>query len=58
MGLDWLMQYANEEIRFLSPVSLAIDAGLNDWEDVVSRLKTMLHGLLDASQEAVAPSRP
>ena len=57
-GLDWLMQYTNEEIRFLSPVSLAIDAGLNDWEDVVSRLKTMLHGLLDASQEAVAPSRP
>ena len=57
-GLDWLMQYANEEIRFLSPVSLAIDVGLNDWEDVVSHLKTMLHGLLDASQEAVAPSRP
>lgn len=57
-GLDWLMQSANEEIRFLSPVSLAIDAGLNDGEDVVSHLKTMLHGLLDASQEAVAPSRP
>ena len=57
-GLDWLMQYAREEIRFLSPVSLAIDAGPNDGEDVVSHLKTTLHGLLDASQEAVAPSRP
>lgn len=57
-GLAWLMQSANEEIRFLSPVSFAIDVGLNDGEDVLSHLKTTLHGLLDVSQETVAPSRP
>ncbi len=55
-SLDWLRQYSEGRLQFLSPVSFAIARDLDDWSTVVSVLTTMLNGLLDASPETMAPS--
>jgi len=52
-SLDWLMQYTEETIRFLSPQSLAIDTGHEEWFAVVGELNTILQGLLNSPSKAV-----
>ena len=54
--LDWLMQYSENRLQFLSPVSFAVPMDLDDWPAVVSVLTTMLNGLLDASSDTLIPS--
>ncbi|MYC27411.1 MAG: transcription-repair coupling factor [Nitrospira sp. SB0662_bin_26] len=55
-SLDWLMQYSEGRLRFLSSVSFAVPMDLDDWPAVVSALTTMLNGLLDASSDTLMPS--
>lgn len=55
-SLDWLMEYSEGRIQFLSPVSFALAMDLDDWPTAVSVLTTMLNGLLDFSQETLTPS--
>ena len=55
-SLDWLRQYSENRLQFLSPVSFAVPMDLDDWPTVVSILTTMLNGLLDASSDTVIPS--
>ncbi len=52
-SLDWLMQHTEETIRFLSPQSLAIDTGHEEWSALVLELNTILQGLINAPSEAV-----
>ena len=52
--VDWLIQYSENRLQFLSPVSFAVP--LDDWPAVVSVLTTMLNGLLDASSDTLIPS--
>lgn len=50
--LDWLMQYGEGSIRFLSPQSIAIQTGQEEWSAQVGELNTILQSLL------IAPSEP
>jgi transcription-repair coupling factor (superfamily II helicase) len=52
-SLDWLMQYTEDTIQFLSPQSLAIHTGHEEWAGQVGELNTILQGLLNAAQESV-----
>ncbi|MDT7043085.1 transcription-repair coupling factor [Candidatus Nitronereus thalassa] len=52
-SLDWLMQYTEDTIQFLSPQSLAIQTGHEEWGGQVEELNRILQGLLNAPQESV-----
>jgi hypothetical protein len=47
------MGYTEDTIRFLSPQSLAIDTGHEEWSALVVELNTILQGLLNAPSEPV-----
>jgi transcription-repair coupling factor (superfamily II helicase) len=51
--LDWLLQYREGSIRFLSPQSIAIQTGQEEWAAQVGELNTILQGLLNAPSEPV-----
>lgn len=51
--LDWLLQYREGSIRFLSPKSIAIQTGQEEWLAQVGELNTILQGLLNAPSEPV-----
>ena len=51
--LDWLLQYREGSIRFLSPQSIAIQTGQEEWSAQVGELNTILQGLLNAPSEPV-----
>ena len=53
-SLEWLRHYSEGHLRFLSPVSLAVD--VDDDSTVVSVLTTMLHGMVEAFPNPMAPS--
>lgn len=52
-SLDWLMQYGEDSIRFVSPRSIAIHTGHEEWPALVSELNSILQGLLNAPSEPV-----
>lgn len=51
--LDWLMQYGEGNIQFLSPQSIAIHTGQEEWSAQVGELNTILQGLHNAPSEPV-----
>jgi len=51
--LDWLLQYREGSIRFLSPQSIAIQTGQEEWAAQVGELNTILQGLHNAPSEPV-----
>ena len=52
-SFDWLMQYTKGNLKFLSPLSTAIDTEQEEWDGLVEELNTILQGLLNASEDAV-----
>jgi len=52
-SLDWLMQFREDQIQFVSPQSIAVHTGLEEWSAVVEELNTILQGLLSTPSESV-----
>ena len=52
-SFDWLMQYTKGNLKFLSPLSTAIDTEQEEWDGLVEELNTILQGLLNTSADAV-----
>jgi len=52
-NFDWLMQHTKEGLKFLSPVSISIDTGQEEWAGLVGELNTILQGLLNAPKEVI-----
>ena len=52
-SLDWLMQYTEENLKFLSPLSVEIYTEQEEWTGLVGELNTILQGLINAPTEAV-----
>ena len=52
-SFDWLMQYTEENLKFLSPLSVEIYTEQEEWTGLVGELNTILQGLINAPTEAV-----
>lgn len=52
-SLDWLMQYGDGNMRFLSPHSIALHTGHEEWPALVGELNAILQGLLTTPSEPV-----
>jgi transcription-repair coupling factor (superfamily II helicase) len=50
---DWLTQYTEENLKFISTLSVEIDTEQENWAGLVGELNTILQGLLNASAKTI-----
>ena len=54
-GMDWLLNYRPNEVRFVSPRAIAITTGTDDWTLCAKELNSILQTLRHSSSQPTTP---